>query len=77
MAYYGYNVLFHQDFLNHPIQPVIGYEPLDNVTFRNVGKQGRDLFIRDDPEMDIAALVNNTQHKLPLEAVLKGLHTIL
>lgn len=52
--------------------PIIGYEPLDNVAFRHVGKQGRDLFVREDPEVELNQLITSTPPKLPLEPTLKA-----
>jgi hypothetical protein len=51
---------------------MIGYEPLDNSSFRHVFKHGRDLFIREEQEMDLVSLMNSSPPKLPLETTLKG-----
>uniref|UniRef100_A0A914GYZ3 Signal peptidase complex subunit 2 n=1 Tax=Globodera rostochiensis TaxID=31243 RepID=A0A914GYZ3_GLORO len=59
LAYYGHSAL-------------IGYESIDDVGFRHVGKMGRELFVREDPELDLGVVMNNPPPKLPLEVAIKA-----
>ncbi|KAL3104140.1 hypothetical protein niasHS_002167 [Heterodera schachtii] len=59
LAYYGHTSL-------------IGYEGVDDVKFRHVEKMGRDFFVREDPELDLNAVINAAPPKLPLEVTVKA-----
>lgn len=52
---------------------IIAYEPLEKaISFRYVGKHGRELFVLDDQELELATVLNELPPKLPLEVTLKA-----
>uniref|UniRef100_A0A183C962 Transcription initiation factor TFIID subunit 6 n=1 Tax=Globodera pallida TaxID=36090 RepID=A0A183C962_GLOPA len=65
LAYYGHSLAIL-------LKALIGYESIDDVGFRHVGKMGRELFVREDPELDLGAVMNNPPPKLPLEVAIKA-----
>lgn len=43
-----------------------------DISLKHIGKQGRDIFVCDEQELEISSFLSSTSGKLPLEATLKG-----
>lgn len=76
LTYYGHTVNFLriliEKFKKKYLKTMIGYECMDGVSFRSVGKMGKELYAREDPEVELNSLMNTTPPKLPLEVTVKG-----
>uniref|UniRef100_A0A915D957 Transcription initiation factor TFIID subunit 6 n=1 Tax=Ditylenchus dipsaci TaxID=166011 RepID=A0A915D957_9BILA len=57
------------------LTPQFGYEipGYDHIPFRHAGQTlGKDLYVREDPEIELTTLVNSAPPKLPLEMSIKS-----
>ncbi|KAI1724421.1 TATA box binding protein associated factor (TAF) domain-containing protein [Ditylenchus destructor] len=55
------------------LSPQFGYEIVnENIPLRYAGTLGQDLYVRDDPEVELTALTNGMLPKLPLEITMKA-----
>jgi hypothetical protein len=54
------------------LAPQFGYEISggDQIPFRLAGTLGQDLYVRNDPEIELSTLVNAVPPRLPLEVYL-------
>ncbi|KAF7633107.1 TAF domain-containing protein [Meloidogyne graminicola] len=43
-----------------------------DISLKHIGKQGRDIFVCDEQELEISSFLSSTSGKLPLEATLKA-----
>uniref|UniRef100_A0A9J2PGU1 Transcription initiation factor TFIID subunit 6 n=1 Tax=Ascaris lumbricoides TaxID=6252 RepID=A0A9J2PGU1_ASCLU len=52
--------------------PQFGFSAKEGLPFRLIGSTGRDLFVTDDRDIDLAAIVNAPPAKVPLDATIKA-----
>uniref|UniRef100_A0A915C3V6 Transcription initiation factor TFIID subunit 6 n=3 Tax=Parascaris univalens TaxID=6257 RepID=A0A915C3V6_PARUN len=52
--------------------PQFGFSAKEGLPFRLIGSTGRDLFVTDDRDIDLAAIVNAPPTKVPLDATIRA-----
>ncbi|KHN74863.1 Transcription initiation factor TFIID subunit 6 [Toxocara canis] len=52
--------------------PLFGFSSKEGVPFRLVGSTGRDLFVSDDHDIDLATVVNAPLAKVPVDTTVKA-----
>ncbi|KAH7720126.1 Transcription initiation factor TFIID subunit 6 [Aphelenchoides avenae] len=54
------------------LPPQFGFDTTDDIPFRYAGTLGRDVYVRDDPELEITPVVSAPPPKLPFDPAVKS-----